>query len=210
MSTQPPLQNFNRLIQEILDLEPAFCILADYGREVFIYLSELNSKRKAQSAKLKRKTKKSSSSLILHPSYHRIRQILLCKIFGACTPLAILLVAKLRSLKCRLIFPYRKNQTEAEGFEPSVGVNPQRFSRPPLSTTQPRLQLSFTPSSFLPPIQNKFINFEHLYKNSLAKSREYGKNYRKIIFTMITSGTTTQPRLLEHINFFIARSRRMP
>ena len=28
---------------------------------------------------------------------------------------------------------------EAEGFEPSVDLRPQRFSRPPLSTAQPRL-----------------------------------------------------------------------
>ena len=30
---------------------------------------------------------------------------------------------------------------ERTGFEPAEGVNPQRFSRPPLSTTQPPLQV---------------------------------------------------------------------
>ena len=30
--------------------------------------------------------------------------------------------------------------TEGEGFEPPVGVNPQRFSRPPHSTTLPPLR----------------------------------------------------------------------
>ena len=37
---------------------------------------------------------------------------------------------------------------ERQGFEPWEGINPQRFSRPPLSTTQPPLRLAeYTNSS---------------------------------------------------------------
>jgi hypothetical protein len=46
---------------------------------------------------------------------------------------------------------------EKQGFEPWEGINPQRFSRPPLSTTQPPLQAVYNNPSDLK--INNFIGF---------------------------------------------------
>ena len=46
---------------------------------------------------------------------------------------------------------------EKQGFEPWEGINPQRFSRPPLSAAQPPLQAVYNNSSDLK--INNFIGF---------------------------------------------------
>gem|GEM_PF-5198363 len=46
-------------------------------------------------------------------------------------------------LSINLIIPYTIIASEREGFEPSEGTSPQRFSRPPLSTSQASLLLDY-------------------------------------------------------------------
>ncbi len=61
---------------------------------------------------------------------------------------------------------------ERVGFEPTEGVNPQRFSRPPPSTTQPSLHIHFEmtegrrfrppPSGRMKPAPSRFHPLSHL------------------------------------------------
>ena len=71
----------------------------------------------------------------------------------------VFLRCKINEVDMKIYFRYKTNSymAEKQGFEPWEGINPQRFSRPPLSTAQPPLQAAYNN----PPVLkiNYFISF---------------------------------------------------